>query len=260
MIKFILPTLIIMLMAFGGYSARLLTKSGMFAAMIVGFIVYFSIGIKGFILMGVFFISSSVWSKYKRMQKNKIEEKHAKGSRRDMLQVFANGGMASLACLIYIVSKDPLWIIVYCSAIACSNSDTWASEIGSLSRNSPIYVRNFRKVEPGTSGAVSMLGTFAAFCGALLIAVISYLLFHLTVLTASVILIFGFLGNVIDTILGAFFQARYSCIQCGLSTEKTVHCGKKTRIEEGFTWLNNDMVNFLASFAAAFFTYLFYKI
>lgn len=49
--------------------------------------------------------------------------------------------------------------------LASSNSDTWASEIGSLSRKKPIYIRTFKRIERGTSGAISGLGTVAAFAG-----------------------------------------------------------------------------------------------
>ncbi|MFB6465813.1 DUF92 domain-containing protein [Cytobacillus sp. Hz8] len=252
--------LFIIITAVSGYLLRFLTISGMWAAIFVGLIVFFSLGIDGLLLMGLFFVSSSIWSKYKRRQKNKIEEMHAKGSQRDVQQVFANGGMAAIACLIYIATKDSLWILVYCSAIACSNSDTWASEIGSLSKDEPVYVRNFKKVSPGTSGAISFIGTLAAIIGSFFIAVVAYFLFHLSFSNMLSILLFGFLGNVIDTLFGAFFQVQYICSQCGLVTEKSLHCGEPTKVKTGYVLFNNDMVNFLSSCSSALFTFIFYQI
>lgn len=257
MSEIIIPICLIIVAAYSGYYLHLLTMSGMFAAMVVGISVYIGVGAKGLILIGFFFVSSSIWSNYKRNQKRKIEEMHEKGSRRDMMQVVANGGVAAVVSLIYLLTKEPIWMIVYCSAIACSNSDTWASEIGSLSRSKPYFVKNFKKVERGTSGAISLLGTFAAFSGSLSIAILSTILFDLSVTTTVLILILGFIGNVIDTLLGAFFQASYVCIRCGMITEKTVHCGEKAKLRSGYSYLNNDMVNFLSSCVAALFTLLF---
>ena len=65
--------------------------------------------------------------------------------------------------------------------MAAANSDTWASEIGSMSKGKPISVKTFKRAERGTSGAVSLLGTFAAVVGSFLIALPSYFLFDLNV-------------------------------------------------------------------------------
>ena len=42
--------------------------------------------------------------------------------------------------------------------------------------------------------------------------------------------LFGFIGNLIDTLLGAFVQAGYQCSNCGLKTEKTIHCDEQYEI------------------------------
>jgi uncharacterized protein (TIGR00297 family) len=243
--------LIIFLAAIAGNKFHVLTISGSMAAAVVGILIALGLEIRGLILLGLFFGTSSFWSKYKRKYKNKVEERLAKGSQRDWQQVVANGGAASVAGFFYYIDPDPLWIFTYCVLLAGANSDTWASEIGTLSKRSPISVRSFSVVPQGTSGAISFLGTFAGIAGSLLIAVFSYLLFKLTMVLAFLVFVFGFLGNIIDTLLGAYVQAAYKCPICGLETEKLHHCGQRTGLIRGFSFLNNDTVNFLSSFAAA---------
>lgn len=234
-----------------GYSFRFLTISGSIAAASVGILTMLGLHIQGLFLLGVFFVTSSCWSKYKRLQKNKVEERHAKGSQRDWQQVVANGGGAAVASLLYYFSSEPVWIYMFSIVIASSNSDTWASEIGTLSKKAPISIRTLSIVEKGTSGAISILGTFAGISGALLIALLAFFLFDLSYELAFFSFVFGLLGNIVDTILGAYFQASYQCTQCHMETEKTIHCGHKTKKTRGFSFLNNDLVNFLSSFIAA---------
>lgn len=175
----------------------------------------------------------------------------AKGSQRDWQQVLANGGGAAAASFLYAVNPLPIWIVAFCTFLASSNSDTWASEVGTLSRKRPLSIRNFTFVPKGTSGAVSLLGTGAGACGAMLMAMLAFFLFPISYATALIIFLFGFFGNVVDTILGAFFQASYRCQHCRLETEKLEHCGMKTTKVRGYSILNNDLVNFLSGFIAA---------
>lgn len=148
---------------------RFLNVSGSIAAFFVGTCIALGLEYKGLLLLGAFFLTSSLLSKYKKSQKNAMEEKIAKGSERDGFQVLANGGAASMASILYIATNDALWIYLFAILIASSNSDTWASEIGSLSKKKPLSIKNFCLAETGTSGAVSLLGTVAAICGSFLL-------------------------------------------------------------------------------------------
>jgi len=239
---------IILVTVFAGYFTRLLTISGAAAAFIIGSLITLGLGVKGLIILGLFFGSSSFWSKIKSVKKERAEELLVKGSQRDWQQVIANGGLAAISSAMYYYSNDFDWVIGFCICLAASNSDTWASEIGSMSKGRPVDVKSFKRVARGTSGAVSLLGTSAAAAGSLLVATGAFLLLHLELNELLFIFILGFCGNIIDTFLGAFVQAGYQCPHCGLKTEKMIHCGQNTRLIKGFSILNNDVVNFLSVF------------
>lgn len=253
MTESILIFTVIIFTGIAGLLLRSLTVSGTLAAIIVGLAVFMGFGAKGLLLLGVFFATSSLWSKYKSTYKKAIEEKLVKGSTRDWRQVFANGGSAALLGIIFYFHHSQIWLIGFAVCLASANSDTWASEIGSLSRKNPINIRTFKRTERGTSGAISLLGSAAALSGSLLIALSSSWLFHLDIYFSFIVFLFGFIGNFIDTLFGAFYQLLFVCSQCRIETEKKIHCKMPTTRIKGLPFVDNDMVNFFSGLLAAVF-------
>lgn len=248
--QLIIPFFIV-IVALASYYYKFLSFSGTVSAVVTGMFVSSGFGIKGLILMGIFFLTSSLLSKYKQKRKENLGELHEKGSARDWAQVAANGGTAAIAGLMNTLSPDPVWMLAFSISLASANSDTWASELGVLSKSDPVSIKGFKNVPRGTSGAISGIGTIAAAAGSVLIAIAANLLFNLGPGWTVTIFILGFAGSIVDTLLGAYLQAGYKCADCGLHTEKIMHCSKKTIKLAGHEWLNNDAVNFLSGFAAA---------
>ena len=105
-------------------------------------------------------------------------------------------------------------------------------------------------VDVGTSGGISPLGTAVSLVGGLIIGVIGGLLSD----DISIMVTFlagaagGLAGSLFDSFLGATVQQIYYCDNCGKDTERKIHkCGQETRPLRGWSWLNNDLVNLLAS-------------
>lgn len=230
---------------------RLLKPSGAFAAFLTGMFILAGFGLKGLILMGVFFLTSSLLSRYKSKRKEHLGELHEKGSARDWAQVAANGGTAAIAGMANFFSPDPVWLIILAISIASANADTWASELGVLSKQQPVSIKSFRRVPRGTSGAISGFGTAASAAGSLLIALTGGYLFSEGTDWIFFIFLFGVAGALLDTLLGAYIQTGFKCVRCNLLTEKLTHCTIPTEQVSGFYRINNDAVNFISCFAAA---------
>ena len=226
-----------------------LSFSGAIGTIVVG--CFISLGFKGegLLLIGAFFVSSSIWSKIKKKQGS--SEIIEKGSRRDYIQVFANGAIPASFSLLYYMNPEEWVLIGFITAIAVANSDTWASEIGSLSKRQPVHIFSLKKVTAGTSGAISLLGTFASLTGSVFIATIGFLLFEISIITLWWIALFGIVGCFLDTILGATVQAQYTCKKCAKITEKNLHCHERTTLTKGVRIMNNDMVNVMSILLAA---------
>ncbi|HRE26583.1 MAG TPA: DUF92 domain-containing protein, partial [Anaerolineales bacterium] len=153
---------------------------------------------------------------------------------------------------------SPLWWAGYVGAIATVNADTWATELGVLARARPILLTTGQPVEPGTSGAITATGTAAALAGSAVIALIGAI-FTWPQGWAAVLAIglggslAGLFGSLFDSLMGATVQAIYYVDALGKETEQhPVHrSGHPTRHIRGWAWLNNDLVNFIASVVGA---------
>jgi uncharacterized protein (TIGR00297 family) len=205
-------------------------------------------------LLVAFFVTSSALSHFKERAKEPLAEKFQKGHRRDLGQVLANGGAGALGALAYALDPQPIFFVAFVGAMATVNADTWATELGVLSKSPPRLITTGRVVAVGTSGGVTLFGTFIALCGALLIAMLAAMVEvngkWFVVSVAGTIA--GLLGSLFDSLLGATAQAIYFCDHDQKETEARVHrCGNATRLIRGWRWLDNDGVNFLASVAGS---------
>ncbi|MFH1447931.1 MAG: DUF92 domain-containing protein [Candidatus Micrarchaeota archaeon] len=93
----------------------------------------------------------------------------------------------------------------YIGSLAAVTADKFASEIGVLG-DKPRMLFGLKEAKKGQSGAVSILGTFASFDGALVIGIASYLLFFGVFDAWGVLLItcIGFFGSFVDSVFGIF--------------------------------------------------------
>jgi uncharacterized protein (TIGR00297 family) len=235
-----------------------LSDSGAVAAAILGGLIFGLGGLPWAVLLLTFFISSSLLSRAFKRRKAAFDEKFSKGSRRDAGQVLANGGLGVLLVIAASVWPHPIWFVAYAGTLACVNADTWATEIGVLSRSAPRLITTGRQVEGGTSGGISALGTLAAWLGAALIGAVAWLSsggFSSSNAAAWLVAasLAGLAGCLFDSLLGATVQSIYHCPACQKETERhPLHtCGAPTTPLRGWAWLNNDGVNFLSSWVGA---------
>jgi uncharacterized protein (TIGR00297 family) len=236
------------LVAAPAYWRGSLAVSGAAGALLVGTIIYGFGGWVWGILLALFFVSSSLLSHYKEQEKKAAAEKFDKGHRRDLGQVLANGGAGAIVALLHGLFPSPLWLPLFLGTIATVTADTWATELGTLSRRPPRLITTGRVVPVGTSGGVSPFGTAVSFIGGLLIGLSAGLLTQNNSVALTITGgVGGLVGSLFDSLLGATVQQIYSCDRCQKETEKKWHCGQPTRPLRGWRWMNNDLVNFLAS-------------
>jgi uncharacterized protein (TIGR00297 family) len=259
-----------------------LSRSGVPVAIVTGTVTAGAGGWELGLSLIFFFLSSSLLSRFRQQQKATIAaEKFNKGSARDMLQVAANGGVATWCALRYglrrrsRISSDQLraaccdpWLAAFGGALATATADTWATEVGVLTRRPPHLMTTGRPVAPGSSGAVSWPGTLAAAAGALALGIVLQGLLALArllpggtgepgpdrpLLLVAITWLSGFTGSLVDSLLGATLQTVYRCPRCGQETEQRRHrrCGSLTQRVRGWPGVNNDVVNLLATLSGS---------
>jgi uncharacterized protein (TIGR00297 family) len=226
-----------------------LSISGAAAAMLVGTSTFGLGGWQWGVLLGIFFVSSSLLSHFKEGEKRAAAEKFDKGHQRDIGQVAANGGIGALLAICSRFVLSDLWYVLFVGIMATVTADTWATELGTLSKRPPRLITNGRLVEVGTSGGVSALGTLVSLVGGLVLGLAAGLMAGQMMVELTIIgALSGLAGSLFDSLLGATVQRIYYCDVCQKDTERKVHkCGHPTRPYRGWHWLNNDLVNLWAS-------------
>lgn len=238
------------------YWKRSLSGTGMAAAVLLGTLMYAAGSLPWFGTLIAFFITSSALSKWKRRRKAAAESGYAKSGRRDAGQVLANGGVGLALCLGYWYNPHPAWWAAFIGVMATVTADTWATEIGGISRTKPRSIVSLRTVEPGTSGGVTPLGLAASATGGLFIGFVAWLFLTLSpqpgvVASAPFLCVIGLVGgmagSLADSWLGAVCQVMYRCRVCGKEIETNRHCDAAAARLRGVPLMTNDTVNALSS-------------
>ncbi len=246
-LRFVVGIVMASLIALAARRTRSLSPSGAIAAMVLGTLAV-TAGWGWGALLIIYFAASTALSHVGRAEKERrTASVVAKGGERDAMQVLANGAVLAVAAFGHIVHPDARWLALGAGSLAASAADTWATEIGTLYGGTPRSILTMRRIAPGTSGGISAVGLLASILGAVFIAAVAALGggAHATAIVAG-----GVAGSLIDSLLGATFQARRWCDTCNRETERDVHdCGATTRHARGLRGLDNDLVNLLSTVA-----------
>jgi uncharacterized protein (TIGR00297 family) len=107
---------------------------------------------------------------------------------------------------------------MFMAALCEATADTVSSEIGQAFGGIPFMLTTFRRVPPGTDGAISLIGTFAGILGASLVALVGFWPLGMEIGSIASGFIGGVAGLIFDSLLGATVERK--------------------------GWLGNDLVNF----------------
>lgn len=202
-----------------------------------------------------FFLPASILSKFVQTRRSNIVELFQKDSKRDAMQVLVNGGIGGILVIVWKCINQETVYLAYLGALSAVTADTFATEIGILSSGQPILLTTFKKVEAGTSGAISVIGTLGGCLGSVCI-ILCGLPWQSgsTVMYVVTILLAGMIGNVVDSVLGALVQKQYQCARCGRTTEREIHCHVPAHRVRGKKFIDNDVVNLCCSLTGIFTT------
>jgi len=174
---------------------NLLDRDGILIANIVGISIYLLGGLESFFLIVFFFVVGEIATKTGSSQSK------AKHGKRTTGNILGNSTAAILALFLF----SPYG---FYGAVSAALADTLSSEIGLLSKKKPRLITNWKEVEHGTDGGITLLGCTAAVLGSSMIALI-----HLYVFGDPyfflVLVLCGFLGSLVDSVFGAVLELKH---------------------------------------------------
>jgi uncharacterized membrane protein len=186
---------ILVLIARAATPLAALTGGVLCAVLTLGWSPWYHSALPALVTLFVLTWAATRFGRARKQQLGVAEDKRG----RNAAQVAANLGAAGLAAAFSLMHPLP---------------GSWYSVITS-----------FRRVAPGTDGAISLAGTVAGVSGALLVVAVSWATLKLSVGDTSAAALGAVGGLFVDSLLGATLERR--------------------------GWLNNDAVNFLSTLAAA---------
>ncbi len=236
-------------------SLGLLTLSGTLAATVIGLVVFFFGGWRWFVVLLVFLVVSSFFTKFKYSQKMAMGVAQEKKGARSWVNVVANGLASASFALATLLLPFETVLTGFIGSVSAAFADTLSTEIGMLNASPPRLVTNLKeKVPAGTSGGVSLLGELSVLISTTILTLTIWMIglapFSLGRVFA-VTLVSGYSGTTIDSVVGAIWQARYNCKVCGKIVESKEHCNRPAQHVKGLWILDNNGVNFMATWVGA---------
>lgn len=183
----------------------LIRWSGALAGALLGALVFGSFGVAGFAQLLLFFVlgtAATLWG-FHHKEKRKIAEPH--GGRRGAANAVANGAVPALLSLAHLIDgPGRFWLAVgFSAALATAAFDTVATELGQVYGKTPRSSQNWRRVSPGTPGAISIQGTLSGAVAALIVVLITAMAGWFGYWTAVLCWIAAVLGGLMESLLAA---------------------------------------------------------
>ncbi|HEY3349953.1 MAG TPA: DUF92 domain-containing protein [Thermoanaerobaculia bacterium] len=182
---------------------RVVRPSGALAGALLGTVVLGFGGAGLYVLLWVFFLGGTLATRFRKARKEAMGKAEEKGGRRGVANVLANVSVPAFCALAAGLGPHAGALhLAAAAALATALMDTVGTEVGQAFASPTVLLPDFRRVPPGTDGAVSVAGTLAGLAAAGLLAWVGVAAFVLTASGAAAVVLAALLGTVLESLLG----------------------------------------------------------
>ena len=207
----------------------LLTRAGWVHAGALGTILLGSLGWQGWFAVVLYLVLGSAVTKLGFRDKQRRGLAEARGGSRGPENVWGSAATGAALALLIGAGVEPRSVLLvgFAASFAAKLADTFGSEIGKRWGRTTVLITSFRRVPPGTEGAISLEGTLASALGSLLMSVLMLALQLLPSWPVTgLVMLIGLVATLAESWFGAVVQDR-------------------------FDWMSNELVNALQTSLAA---------
>jgi uncharacterized protein (TIGR00297 family) len=183
------------------------SRSGLIGGVIVGTAILACGGWGAWALLCGFFVFGSAATRLGYARKARAGLAQDDQGRRGSKHALANCGTAlglSVAIALFPGQAGLLGLGI-AAAFATALSDTLGSEVGQLYGRTPFLPTTFRRVAPGTEGAISLEGTLAGVAGSLVMGAIGWITGIYGIIGLGLVAIGAFVGTLVESYVGAIW-------------------------------------------------------
>ena len=182
---------------------RVVRPSGTLAGALLGTVVLGFGGAGLYVLLWVFFLGGTLATRFRRARKEAMGKAEGAGGRRGGANVLANVAVPSFCALVAgLGPHGDVLRLAAAAALATALMDTVGTEVGQAFASPTVLLPDFRRVPPGTDGAVSIAGTAAGLAAAALLGWAGVAALVLTAAGAAAVVAAAGLGTVVESLLG----------------------------------------------------------
>ena len=194
-------------LAVAAYAAKGVGLSGAISGWCLGTALYAFGGWRGFLMLLTFFVLGTACTKIGYAKKAALGIAQERGGRRGAKNAFANTTAGVLFAFLALATPYPeMFTLALVAAFATAAADTVSSEIGQAFGRTTYLVTSFRRVPPGTDGAVSMEGTLAGIAASAALAGIAAATGLIAAPAVLVVILAAFAGTTLESYLGATLE------------------------------------------------------
>jgi uncharacterized protein (TIGR00297 family) len=188
------------------YALGMVSRDGALGGLVVGTLIYASLGPRGFAVLALFVVGASILTRLGYRSKQRAGTAQERGGRRGAKNAFANCTVAVLCAVLAAATGFPTFAAAFAASLGAAFADSAESEVGQVYGRTPRLITTLRRVPPGTDGAVSLPGTLAGMATATGTAALCLALGLLgDAGTMLLVTLAAFLGTVTDSLIGARF-------------------------------------------------------
>lgn len=184
-----------------------LTFTGALLGFLIALTIFYAFGFPGVAILGCFFTLATIASFWNKQVDKSIWLSKEHSTRRDALQVAANGSVSALCAALSVafpVHHD-LFLLMMVGGLSSATADTISSELGTVYGSKFINILTFKPDQKGENGVISVEGLLFGLAGSCALAIVFSFGFGWDS-RFFVIIISGTIGNLTDSVLGATLE------------------------------------------------------